>query len=294
MTGNIFNIQRYSIQDGPGIRTTVFLKGCPLRCPWCANPESWAMTPELFYTQSKCINCFSCAYAAADQEIQQEEGGLTIDRERAVGETAVKLARVCPTGALSVKYREIGAEELFLEIEKDRPFYEKSQGGVTFSGGEPMLQKDFLAEILKRCKESGLHTAIETTGCVSWEAFEAVAGYADLYLYDVKHIDGDIHKKYTGVDNGQILRNLQRLRERKEEIHVRVPVIPGFNDSAETLGEIRRLLDRLGIQKRTLLPFHQYGSSKFKALGIPYAMEGVAQMDEKRLKQLAEESRFYG
>lgn len=294
MKGRIFNIQRYSIQDGPGIRTTVFLKGCPLRCPWCANPESWAVRPELFYTRSKCIHCFTCVHEAKHQEITRSGDELVFDRSLCTGETAFKLSDVCPSGALSVKYKETDRRELMEAIEKDLPFYEKSGGGVTFSGGEPLLQAEFLSGVLDDCREKGIHTAIETTGCVQWDVFEMLKGKVDLYLYDVKHIDGSVHKAYTGADNKEILDNLEKLSARGDNIHVRVPVIPGFNDDPRTLKQIGMLLDRLGIRKRTLLAFHQYGSSKFKALGIDYAMEGAAQMDDERLNRLADASGFYG
>ena len=267
--GMIFDIQRYSIHDGPGIRTTVFFKDCPLRCRWCSNPESWGREPRLFYMKSRCISCGSCQAAP---EAPQE---------------------ACPTGALCLKGEKMTAEEVFGTILRDLPYYQKSGGGVTLSGGEPLLQKDFAAALLKLCKDAGIHTAIETTGLVPYETFEALEGLADLYLYDFKHPDPELHRKWTGRSNEQILENLERLSRTPAHIHVRVPVIPGVNDQPETLREIASFLNSHGIRERTLLPFHQYGSSKYQSLGLSYEMADVPQMTDARLQELAEESQFY-
>ena len=269
LEGMIFDIQRYSIHDGPGIRTTVFLKDCPLRCRWCSNPESWGSRPELFYMKSRCIGCGTCKTAPEAPET------------------------VCPTGALCLKGEQTSAEKVFAAVLRDLPYYQRSGGGVTLSGGEPLLQKDFAAEILRLCREAGIHTAVETTGLVPWETFEALEGLVDLYLYDFKHPDPELHRKWTGRSNEQILENLDRLSRTSACIHVRVPVIPGVNDQPETLREIASFLNAHGIRERTLLPFHQYGSSKYQSLGLTYEMEGVPQLTEERLKELAEASHFY-
>lgn len=230
----------------------------------------------------------SCLNAAKNHEIETGENDqkIRINRSMCRDKTALDFAEICPTAALSVKYQEITPEDLVRQIAKDRPFYEKSGGGVTFSGGEPLLQSDFLSEVMLLCKKEGLHIAVETTGCVPWNAFEKLSDKIDLYLFDVKHMNAAIHKENTGVGTELIQENLEKLKASGADIHVRVPVIPGFNDSAEMLGDIWKRLDMLGITQRTLLPFHQYGSSKYKALGIEYPMAGVPQMTEEQLNLL--------
>ena len=291
--GMIFDIQRYSIHDGPGIRTTVFLKECPLRCGWCANPESWGSVPRLFHLQSRCIRCFSCAAAAKEGQVKAAPDGPIFDFGSCTGDDALRLAAACPAGALVVKGTPMTPEEVFRAIERDLPFYERSGGGVTLSGGEPLLQKDFAKELLTLCKKARISTAVETTGLVPWETFAELQGLVDLYLYDIKHLDPEVHKARTGRSNEQISENLKKLSATGAHIHVRTPVIPGFNDTPEALRAIADFLDALGIRERTLLPFHQYGSSKFRSCGLSYQMDGVPQMTPETLQHLAETSKFY-
>ena len=248
--GTVFNIQRFSVHDGPGIRTTVFLKGCPLRCPWCHNPEGLSALPQLQYFKEKCIGCGRCG-----------------DRDK------ITDAAKCPSGALIVCGREIDSEELLREVMKDAAFY-SGVGGLTFSGGECLLQVDFVCESLKLAKSYGLHTAIDTSGYVPWESIESTLPYCDLYLYDIKAIDSDLHKKFTGVNNRLILENLRRLSSTGKDIWIRVPLIPDFNDSEKEMMAISELVSSLdSIKSLTLMPYHSLGASKYDTLGLSYSYD---------------------
>lgn len=286
--GNVFDIQRYSIHDGDGIRTVIFLKGCPLRCRWCSNPESQSGGPQLFYSQSRCIRCLSCVKASADGEITADGREPVIHWLKCGGETALKLAEARPADALLIKGREMTIEEVMQVIRRDRMFYERSGGGVTLSGGEPLLQPDFAKGLLKACRQEGFSTAVETTGHVPWENISGILPFTDLFLYDFKSPDPDIHRDWTGVDNKRILQNLQQLKTAGANIHVRIPVIPGMNDQPETLRKMAGMLDRLGIGTRSLLPFHQYGSGKYRSCGMAYSMEEVQPLPETRMAELEE------
>lgn len=244
MDGMIFDIQRFSVHDGPGIRTTVFMKGCPLRCMWCHNPEGLAAHQELQYFEDKCIGCGRCG-----------------NRE------SLTDAGKCPSGALKVTGRRISAEEAHAQIMKDRVFYQ-SDGGVTFSGGECLLQADFVREVSALSKKEGISTAIDTCGCVPWEAIEKTLSVCDMYLYDVKCITSETHKRFTGKDNHLILENLVRLSKCEKSILIRVPVIPGFNDSISEMEKTASFLSALAnIQSVTFMPYHTLGAGKYKTLG---------------------------
>jgi pyruvate formate lyase activating enzyme len=249
----VFDIQKFSVIDGPGIRTTVFFKGCNLRCEWCHNPESQHAYREMLFREERCRDCGKCTAVCPSPQ------GCIL---------CGKCERYCPTQAREIAGREYSIEALFTEILADRLFYETSGGGVTFSGGECMLQIDALSELLRLCRENGIHTAVDTAGCVPWESFQRVLPYTDLFLYDVKCIDEALHIKGTGVSNRLILENLCRLsQETDRRIIVRVPVIGGYND---TDGEIRRIADFLAplrIESAELLPYHSMGEQKYRALG---------------------------
>lgn len=270
MTGNVFDIQRYSIHDGQGIRTVVFLKGCPLRCKWCSNPESWKAEPQLFYVRSRCIDCKTCVAVCQNREVEENGSSIKINWENCKGDYG--WVEECPTGALCVKGRRMSAEEVMEEIRRDRIFYEYSGGGVTFSGGEPLLQEEFVLELLKTCREEGISTAVETSGSVSEETLRRVLPFVDLFLYDLKMMNSVKHKEWTGQDNKRILKNLKMLAEEGADITVRTPMIPGVNDSEEELLDIMEYLRACGIQKYSILPFHQYGSGKYESIGIPYEL----------------------
>ena len=243
--GTVFNIQRFCVNDGPGIRTTVFLKGCPLSCVWCHNPESQRFEPEILFYKDKCTGCGRCkCVTAADRDF------------------------VCFNGAKEICGKTVSANEVTAEVLKDKPFYENSGGGVTLSGGEPLAQYDFSLELLKKAKENGIHTAIETCGYAEKSKILEIAKYVDLFLFDCKETDQELHKEYTGFDNKIILDNLKALSDAGSKIILRCPIIPGFNDRAEHFKGISEIAGKLsGIEHIEVEPFHPLGESKYSALG---------------------------
>ena len=244
-TGTVFNIQRMSIHDGPGIRTTVFLKGCPLRCIWCSNPESQRMGKEIACFEARCVSCGYCSQVCPKGLVEDKPPFEITDRDKC--DLCGICVKECCTGAKDVIGDDHTSEELFQEIMKDKSFYDSSGGGVTFSGGEPLMQHDFLKETLEKCKEEGLHTVIETSGMTETEKIKDIAGLLDLMFYDVKHMDDEIHREVTGVSNSQILKNLAELAKIHDNIIVRIPVIPGINDSEENVAQTASYISALGI-----------------------------------------------
>lgn len=280
--GAVFDIQRYSLHDGEGIRTTVFFKGCPLRCAWCANPESWTSAPVLFFSQARCIKCGCCA---AFKGIAMTKEGPIIHRDMC--DDIEGIASVCPSGAMIIKGQQMTAKEVVDEVIKDLAFYERSGGGVTLSGGDPLLQPQFAAEILRLCKERGIHTVIETEGDVAFEAFEQVKPYTDQFFFDMKLADSNLHKKYTGTDNTRILHNLEKLCK-EAEVCVRIPIIPGVNNTEEELQNIANILCKFNIGEYELLAFHQYGKGKYKSCGIEYPMAEAESMSQEAFEVIKE------
>jgi pyruvate formate lyase activating enzyme len=272
-TGVVFDIQRYSVHDGPGIRTLVFLKGCPLRCLWCANPESWLPGPQLFYRSARCIHCGECVKAAPDKGVTMDgEGALRINFA-ALNKTDLSWVKACPAGALSVKGKSMSVDEVFTAVMRDEIFYRQSGGGVTLSGGEPLAQTEFAKALLLRARRNTLSTAVETSGELPLERLLAVSHYTDLFLYDFKIFDEEKHLRYTGRSNRDIKKNLSALAGEGAEILVRMPLIPGVND-----GDLQKTLDYLrgiGVKRFTVLPYHNYGSGKYASLGMSYALPGL-------------------
>lgn len=278
--GIVFDIQRFSIHDGSGIRTLVFLKGCDLRCQWCSNPESQRFKPDLFFQPEKCISCQACIEVCPQKAIVIKKSQIFFHRE--LCKNCGKCTEVCYAEARIMKGKEMFVDEVLKEIIKDNAFYTRSQGGVTLGGGEPLLQADFAVSILKECKKRGLNTAIETAGHVPWENIEKVITYTDLFLYDVKQMDPKIHKQYTGVDNKLILSNLEKLTK-EAMIIVRTPVIPGFNDTETDINDIAQYVTKLDIKELNLLPYHSYGKNKYNLLGWDYLFKNNKMLGEKEV-----------
>ena len=270
----IFDVQRNSFVDGPGIRTTVFFKGCNLRCAWCHNPESQSAKPQMMFYKDKCTGCGKCKSVCPYHLEQCELCG--------------KCTLYCPVDARKVCGKEHTVDEVLKEVLKDQAFYETSGGGVTFSGGECMLQIDFLAEILKKCKEKGIHTAVDTAGHIPFESFEKILPYTDLFLYDIKIFDSQKHKQYVGVGNELILENLKKLFERKAKLWIRIPIIPDVNDSIEEIQKIKDFLKTIGTpEKIELLPYHAMGENKYRAIGKePQIFKTPDAENMKRLKEI--------
>ena len=248
----IFDIQRNSFVDGPGIRTTVFFKGCNLRCKWCHNPESQSFDKQMMFYKDKCTGCGKCREVCPNHLQSCDFCG--------------KCELYCPAEARKICGREYTSDEVLAEVIKDKAFYDNSGGGVTFSGGECMLQLDFLREILEKCKSAGIHTAVDTAGNVPWKSFEKILPFTDLFLYDIKAFDAELHRKGTGVSNELILENLKNLSGRADII-VRIPVIGGYNDNDEEIRQIADFLKQIKIIKAELLPYHAMGEHKYTALG---------------------------
>lgn len=272
MDGKIFDIQRFSIFDGPGIRTNVFLKGCNLRCLWCHNPESQHRENQLMFYKDKCVGCGECVKICNKTHT---------DECIACG----KCAEVCTHNARKISGRTASSEEIIEAVLRDREFYRTSGGGVTISGGEPLLQPDFTAEILNACRQNGVHTAIETAGCVKWESFEKVLPYLDLILFDIKCIDDEKHKRLVGVSNKLIFENAQKLKECGVKILFRTPVIPGYND-----GEIKAIAEFCKPFDYEILAYHQTGCGKYDALGIDYTLGDVVPPTKEFMENLAKET----
>jgi pyruvate formate lyase activating enzyme len=269
ITGKIFDIKKYAIHDGPGIRTTVFLKDCPMSCWWCHNPEGLQKVPKVIYDHHRCIGCHDCEKACPADAISVSSAGLVTDNRLC---TACGLCvDRCSAEARKMSEQILTVSQLMAIIHEDILFYDESGGGVTFSGGEPLLQPDFLIEALSACGRSDIHRVIDTSGYASRTDLAQVASHTDLFLYDLKCIDSKTHRQYTGVPNNVILDNLVLLHDLGVEIIVRIPLIPGFNDDVESISQIRRFLLPLeNIHEIHILPYHEYQKNKYCKLDIPY------------------------
>lgn len=293
--GVIFNVQHYSIHDGPGIRTTVFLKGCPLRCCWCQNPESQFHLPVIFLNPEKCTGCGNCLEACPSGAIQLIEDKSKTDRTRCEG--SGRCAEICPGEARILMGKHVTAGDVFEKVNADTVFYETSGGGVTLSGGDPVGQPDFSAGILKLCRQAGIHTAIDTCGFAGWKIFERILTYVDLVLYDFKHFDDTKHKEYTGVSNKLILENAKRIHH---DLHIplraRIPVIPGYNDSPENIEAAAKFIaEQLDTTITVhLVPYHRMGEGKYENLEQERIDFTSTPPDEKHLQELQQIFQTFG
>jgi pyruvate formate lyase activating enzyme len=291
--GVIFDIRKYSIHDGPGIRTTVFFKGCPLRCWWCHNPEGQDVEPELVYRKSRCLGCDECSKSCQREAISLVAQSISVNREKCV--PCNNCCRVCPSDALSIAGKQMTVKEILEEIEKDRTFYEESRGGVTFSGGEPLMQPDFLNALLNECKERATHTAVNTCGFAQYEIIDRIRDKVDLFLYDIKTMDNRKHRKYTGASNEQILKNLKKLAESGSSIVISFPIIPGINDDDKNVTRTAKFISSLpNIQQVNLLPYHRAGIEKYKNLGKPYKLDKIQPPSNQRVKSVKEKMEAFG
>ncbi len=294
LTALIFDIKKFAIHDGPGIRTTVFFKGCPLACWWCHNPEAMAPKRELVLFEDKCIACGECFRVCPEAAHEKlPDGSRVYHRDRCV--LCGACAEVCYAEALVMEGREVTVEDLMVELRKDIPFYENSGGGVTLSGGEPTLQHEFALSLLEECKAEGLHTAVDTSGQTPWRVFETLLPYIDLVLYDIKHIDESNHQVHTGSHNRRILANLERLGNSGTAIEIRMPVVPSINDTDAGIERTARFLAGIqGITRIELLPYHKLGASKYGRLDMKYRLAELEPPPAERMEAIAAVLRSHG
>lgn len=288
--GIIFNIQKYSLHDGAGIRTIIFLKGCSLICRWCSNPESQELLPQLGYNPDKCLTtdeCSRCGNVCPEDALSPRgDGRITIDWDLCT--KCLKCSYACPTKALNVYGYEITVDEAVNRVEEDSMFYLRSGGGMTLSGGEPLFQGRFAISLLREARKRRIHTCIETCGNVSWAILEEAARYLNEVYYDLKVMDTAKHKEFTGFDNVLIKKNLERLTQQFPElpVKVRIPVIPGFNDSEEAILEILKFIEPMPNATHELLQYHRLGTPKYNYLGRSYPMENAAELSLHRFNEL--------
>lgn len=270
--GLVFHLMRFSLHDGPGIRTTVFLKGCPLRCWWCHNPESQLPEPEVIYFEEHCIRCGDCVRACPHGALHLNQ---QLIHDPDLCQRCGECVKACSTPARRLAGRWMTVPDVLAEVVKDEVFFDESGGGITVSGGEPLMQAEFVEALLAACRTRRIRTVLDTCGFADSSVIRRVSENVDLFLYDLKLMDCERHRHFTGVKNDLVLRNLKILAERGSAVIVRVPVIPGVNDNSDNLDALSDFLSPLGLQEIDLLPFHRIGSDKYQRLHLSYGMEGV-------------------
>jgi len=287
--GIVLDIQRMSTEDGPGLRTTAFLKGCNLSCEWCHNPESISKLPAVLWHKTKCIGCLSCIDVCKQGAISGGASGISIDNSRCIG--CFICAEECPGAALVLKGTCYSVEQLFSELIKDREYYESAGGGVTLSGGEALLQRDFALALLKRLKQAGINTAVDTAGCLDYPTIAEAAKYTDIFLYDLKIADAASHKAHTGASNTLILENLKKLVNTAKEIWIRTPIIPDATDSEENIAAIARFIESLNtntITRWELCAFNNLCISKYEMLDLEWKYKGAPLIETAKIERLAD------
>ena len=292
-SGLIFDIKRFAIHDGPGIRTTVFFKGCPLDCPWCHNPEGKAGQPEFMWSRTECLGCRDCQEACSRNAISFTEGALFLERTKC--DLCQTCVQACPSRALKIVGKQTPIAEAMKEIEKDNSFFDESKGGVTFSGGEPLMQPRFLNDLSKACKNAGIHTALDTCGHAKPEILQGISWNIDLFLYDLKIVDDQKHVRFTGVSNKLILENLEMLSRSGKKVIVRYPLIPDINDREEDVSKLATFMSTLkGVQEVHVLPYHKGGAAKHKGLirlnGPPFDSQPPSPGSLDRIQRRLEDS----
>jgi pyruvate formate lyase activating enzyme len=283
MKAQVSNIQRYSVNDGYGIRTIVFLTGCSMRCAWCQNPETLRGKPALMFTRENCAACGACRAVCPAGAACAADGSIGVDREKCI--SCLACAKVCYFNARKPSSREMDVDGVFGEVMKDESFFRNSGGGLTLSGGEPLLQPEFCRELLRRVGERDIHTAIETGGNVPYAAFLRVLPYTDLFLFDLKLLDERKHRRWTGAPNRTLLNNLERLARAGAEIIVRVPLLAGINDGAEFDAIADRVSGETGVRELHILPYHDLGAGKYEQLGMAYALANQKENDDREIQR---------
>jgi pyruvate formate lyase activating enzyme len=280
--GIVFNIQRYSIDDGPGLRTTVFLKGCPLTCLWCSNPESQNPAPEVTYRYTSCKQCGTCVKVCPVHAVTLEEDGVHIDRKACT--KCEECIKNCVPKALQMSGKKMTVDEVFKIVKKDADYYEASGGGVTCSGGEILMQPEFVAELFKRSRQAGYHTCADTSGFGDPAAMEKILEHASLVYFDLKHLDPAEHMKYTGVSNDLILKNLELVVKKGVPVVIRVPLIPGYNNSDENLKALAKTVSEIAQGAPVnILPYHRYGANKYRMIDMTYQLDNVPELTQQEL-----------
>ncbi len=286
--GRIFDIDRYAIHDGPGIRWLIFMKGCPLECLWCSNPEGQDFEPEVAYFPAKCLGCGACVEACSRNAVKMVDGKPVTDWD--LCDQCAECAEACFPGARKLFGTTVTSSELLARVKSDVVFFQNSGGGITIGGGEVTAQPEFVADFLKKCKRENLHTAIETCGYCSWQKLKEIARYTDLVFFDIKHMDSQKHRTHTGVSNRKILENLIKLSREEVDLIVRIPVVPGFNDDETNIKATAELIkEKLSLdrfKRLELLPYHRLGTFKYERLGKEYVLGALTAPSDAQMECL--------